>query len=91
MNKTAIPKEVVIDAIMYRVTEIDGMIIFSEAMGMSECCDRMCFVREKYSSWQIQLFTTFGQMMASHICKAYKLVCQWRGDDFGREVKNHKE
>jgi len=91
MDKRKIPKEVIIDAIMYRVTEVDDMIIFSEARGMWGCCDRICFHRPKYACWQVEIFPTFGQMMASHICKAYKLVCRWRGDDFGRKVKIHKE
>lgn len=82
-----IPKEVIIDAIMYRVTEVEGMIIFSEAQGMYGCCDRIIFSKEKYSCWQLELKTTFGRMMADHICKAYQLVQEWRGDDFGREVK----
>jgi len=81
-----IPKEILIDCIMYRVTEVEGMIIFSEAQGMWGCCDRMIFSKEKYSSWQLELKTTFGGMMADHICKAFKLVQEWRGDDFGREI-----
>ena len=86
-NQIEIPKEVIIDAIMYRVIEVEGMIIFSEARGMWGCCNRITFHHPKYASWQIQLFTTFDSMMASHICKAYKLVCKWRGDDFGRYIK----
>jgi len=82
-----LPNEVIIDSIMYRVTEVEGMIIFSEAQGMYGCCDRMIFNRPKYASWQVELKTTFGTMMADHVAKAYRLVQEWRGDDFGREVK----
>ena len=83
-----IPKEVCIDAIMYRVTEVEGMIIFSEAQGMWGCCDRMIFTHPQYACWQLELKTTFGRMMADHVCKAYRLVQEWRGDDFGRPIKN---
>jgi len=83
-----IPKEVLIDAIMYRVTEVEGMIIFSEAIGMYGCCDRIIFNKEKYSCWQLELKTTFGHIMADHVCKAFQLVQEWRGDDFGKENKN---
>ena len=79
-----LPNEVNICGILYRITEVDKMIIFSEARGFYGCCDRICFHRPKYVSWQVEVFPTFGRMMASHICEAYKLVCQWRGDDFGR-------
>jgi len=82
-----IPKEVNIDAILYRVTEIEGMIIFSEAQGMWECCDRMIFTHPEFDCWQLELKTTFGRIMADHVAKAYQLVQEWRGDDFGREIK----
>ncbi len=81
-----IPKKVVICGIGYRVTEIDKMIIFSEDGGFWGCCNRMSFHRPKYGGWQIEVLPTFGRMGASHICEAYKLVMQWRGDDFGRKI-----
>lgn len=85
MNKE-IPKEVIIDAIMYRITEVETMIIFSEAQGMWGCCDRIIFNHPKDGGWQVELKTTFGHMMADHVAKAYQLVQEWRGDDFGRPI-----
>lgn len=84
MNKVIIPSKVNICAIMYRVVEIDGMIVFSEDCGMWGCCDRIIFRFHKYGGWRLELKPTFDTIMASHIEEAYKLVKKWRGDDFGR-------
>jgi len=83
-NKIQIPEEVNICGIGYRVTEKDDMIIFSEERGFFGCCDRISFYHPKYACWQIEVFPTFGRMSASHIVEAYKLVCKWRGDNFGK-------
>lgn len=82
MNKIQLPKDTIICGILYRVVEKDNMIIFSEASGFYGCCNRMVFTREYKGCWRIQLFLTFDNMMASHICEAYNLVCQWRGKNF---------
>ena len=86
MNKIELPNEVNICAIIYRVTEIDDMIIFSEAYGMYNCCNRITFHRPKYACWQVMIYPTFDSIMASHVVEMFKLVCKWRGDDFGREI-----
>jgi hypothetical protein len=86
-----IPEEVNFCAIMYRVKEIDGMIIFSESYGMYGCCNRVSFHRPEFANWQLEVYPTFGRMMVSHIVEMFKLVCKWRGDDFGREIKDEKE
>jgi hypothetical protein len=76
-----IPKEVLLSCISYRVTEIENMIIFSENIGMYGCCDRIIFTKEKYSSWRLQLKTTFDTIQVSHIIEAYKLIQEWRGEN----------
>ena len=80
-----LPKEVNINAIMYRVTEVEGMIIFSEAYGMWGWCNRIIFTHPQYALWQLELKLTSPAIAVSHIVEAYKLVQEWRGDDFGRE------
>ncbi len=72
-----LPQEVLLSCILYRITEIEGMIIFSEASGMYGCCDRMIFTKSNYSSWRLQLKTTFDTIQVSHIIEAYKLINQW--------------
>lgn len=84
-----IPKEVNIDAIIYRVTEVEGMIIFSEAYGMWGECNRIIFTHPKYALWQLELKLTSPTIAVSHVCKAYQLVQEWHGDDFGREIKEN--
>jgi hypothetical protein len=76
-----IPKEVLLSCIQYRVTEVEGMIVFSENNGMYGCCDRMIFTKGQYSSWRLQLKTTFNTIQVSHIIEAYKLIKEWRGND----------
>jgi len=76
-----IPKEVLLSGIKYRVTEVEGMIIFSEESGMYGCCDRIIFTKEKYSSWRLQLKTTFETIQVSHVIEAYKLIQEWKGKD----------
>jgi hypothetical protein len=78
---TEIPKEVFLSCIRYRVTEIEGMIIFSEEQGMYGCCDRMIFTKGRYSSWRLQLKTTFDTIQVSHVIEAYKLIQEWKGKD----------
>ena len=89
MITNKIPEEVNICAIMYRVVEVDEMIIFTELYGMNYCGTRMAFTHPKFASWQVVCMPVFGDtMMVAHIVEAYKLVCKWRGDDFGREIKD---
>ena len=93
MNDIKLPEEVNIDAIMYRVVEVDGMIIFTELYGMAFCGTRMAFHRPKFGCWQVEFMPTFGvnYMMADHIVKAFELVQEWRDDDFGRPYKKSNE
>ena len=78
---TKLPETVLLSCIEYRVTEVEGMIIFSETSGMYGCCDRIIFTKSKYSSWRLQLKTTFDTIQVSHVVKAYELVKEWRGND----------
>ena len=87
---TKIPEEVLIGCIAYRIVEVEGMIVFSEAQGMYGCCDRMIFTHPEFGLWQLDLKTTFGTISASHVCKAFEFVQEWRGDNFGREVNKNE-
>lgn len=86
-----LPKEVTICGIGYRVTEIDGMIIFSESSGFYGCCNRMIFTRNQYSGWRIELKLTFDNILTAHIEKAYHLIMKWRGDDWFRPYKEENK
>jgi hypothetical protein len=93
MNKfiEQIPKEVNICGIMYRVIEVEGMIVFSELYGMCFCGQRVAFIHPKYGLWQVEIKPSFGTTISmSHLEEMFKLVQEWRGDDFGRPINDNK-
>jgi hypothetical protein len=84
-----LPNKVILAGIGYLVSEHEGLIIFSEDGGFYGTWTRISFSRpDKYSLWQVELQDNWNRVPASHIVEAYQIVMQYRGDDFGRPIKN---
>ena len=76
MGKT--PSEVLIRAIMYKVTVVDDCVIFAEVSPVFGCKSRVMFYVAAGCWW----FETDRRMMASHVIEMNQLVEEWFG-------KNH--
>jgi len=82
------PKEVNIGARMFNIQEHEGIITFSAQnqycfYGMHE---RISFHRPKYAQWYMEYSTTFKDIRPSFVLDCYKIVCDYRGDDFNRDM-----
>lgn len=83
MNNTTLPKEITICSIMYRVVEIEGMIIFTELYGMEFGGSRVAFTHPQYALWQVEIKPQYGTAFpVAHIQKMFEYVQEWRGGDF---------
>lgn len=76
----------------YLVSEHERLIVFSEDGGFYGTHTRIAFSKkDKYSIWHVEFSETWGSVAASHIVEAYNLVMQYRGNDFGRLIKNDNQ
>ena len=82
------PKEVNIGSRMFNIQEHEGIITFSAQnqyclYGMHE---RISFHKPKYTQWYMEYSTTFKDIRPSFVLDCYKIVCDYRGDDFNRDM-----
>lgn len=82
------PKEVNIGSRMFNIQEHEGIITFSAQnqycfYGMHE---RISFHKPKYAQWHMEYSTTFKDIRPSFVLDCYKIVCDYRGDDFDRDM-----
>lgn len=77
----AFPDRVNLCGIGYRIQEREGLIVFSEDRGFWGCHSRIIF-RKHDQIWYVSFSDTWKEIMASHIIKAYELVCEFRGKNF---------
>lgn len=82
------PKEINLGARMFNVQEHEGIITFSAQSQYSfyGCHERISFTHPKYAQWYMEYSTTFKNIRPSFILDAYKIVCDYRGDDFNRDM-----
>ena len=84
----AIPSEVNICAIMYRVVEREGAIVFTTLYGMEFGGSRVLFSHPKYGLWQVEIKPQYGTAFpVAHINEMFEFVQEWRGDDFNMEYR----
>lgn len=84
----AIPKQVLLSAIMYNVTVVEEMVVFSQDECVYGRSTRFAFER-KCNCWYL-IPNECEYIMMSHIEKAHKYVCQWFGSSFeGKRGENH--
>lgn len=83
-----LPEEVNLCGILYRVQEHENLIVFSQLINFWGDHNRIAFTKDKYSSWYVELKSGYlsDKMSACRILAAYRLVCDYRGDDFGRDM-----
>lgn len=82
------PKTVLIGARKFSIQEHEGLIVFS-ALRMYcfyGCHETISFNRPKYAQWHMNYSTTFKDIRPSFILSCYKIVCDYRGDDFNRDM-----
>lgn len=82
------PKEINIGGRMFNIQEHEGIITFSSQTqycfyGMHE---RVSFEHPQSACWYMKFSTTFKSIMPSTILKMYKIVCDYCGDNFGRDM-----
>lgn len=80
------PKEVNLGATIFIIQEHEGIIVFSAQNQMYGIHTRMSFNHPEYALWQMEYSTTFKYIPPSLILKAYKIVCDYRGDNFNRDM-----
>lgn len=84
MKKTRLPDSVCFCGIRYRVSEHEGLIVFSEDQNIYGVHTRMAFSRPKDCGWYFEFSASFGKVMVGHVVAAYEFLCMERGDDFNR-------
>lgn len=78
-----LPKEVNLCGILYRTSEAEGLIVFTEAVCVWGSFTRICFTRGADGMcWYVELHARGGNAMVSHIVKAYELVTAAYGKNF---------
>ena len=77
------PPTVLIWAIEYRIQEADGMIVFTQTINYWGTYTRLAFHRPKQSLWQFSFKDSSGDVPVCHIFGAYKIVEEYRGNDWG--------
>ena len=82
------PKEILIAGRMFNIQEHEGLITFSAKQqycfyGMHQ---RISFTHPNHALWQMEYSTTFKNISPSLAFKAYKIVCDYRGDNFNRDM-----
>lgn len=84
---TPLPSTVLLEAILYNITEHEGLIVFSEAAPMYGYKSIFSFYRDSAGSWKVIIEETLSGMCEigpGKIVKAYELIQYHRGDSFGR-------
>jgi hypothetical protein len=86
-----LPEEVNICAILYRVVEVEKMIVFTELCGMEFGGSRVAFTHPKYGLWQVEIKPQYGTSFSvAHIQEMFEYVREWRGDDFNRTYRRRE-
>ena len=80
------PKEINICGILFSVSEHEGIIVFSQLISCWGTHNRLSFHRPKFGLWEFNFSDSSGDCPACHVFEAYKLVCEYRGDNFGRDL-----
>ena len=80
------PKEINLSGRMFNIQEHEGLITFSAQGGFYGSHERLSFTHPKYALWQIEHSTTFKYISPSLILKAYKIICDYRADNFNRDM-----
>lgn len=75
------PETVLISCIRYRITEHEGMIVFTQECCMWGCYTRIMFWRVE-SCWYMNFDARFEKVMVSHVTRAYEIVKHYRGANF---------
>lgn len=73
-----IPGRVLLCAIGYTVTAREGMVLFSAEPGVAGCFTRLAFTRQA-GCWYVEIHSSCGTAMVSHIVAAQKMVNEWFG------------
>lgn len=76
-----LPEYALLSCIKYRITEHEGMIVFTEDGPMWGCFTRIMFWRVE-SCWYMDYDDRFEKIMVSHVTKAYEIVKHYRGGNF---------
>ncbi len=82
------PKEINIGGRMFNIQEHEGLISFSSQTqyNFSGCHERVSFSHPKYAQWHMEYSTSFKKIRPSFVYDTYKIVCDYRGDDFNRDM-----
>jgi hypothetical protein len=84
-----IPSEVNIGGTGYRVqVSPEGLIVFSEADPVWSQRSRIAFHRDEPNGcWYVDTGHSEGDsVMADHVVRAYRLVCEWFGANFEEKM-----
>lgn len=68
------PEEITLNAVPYRVTEVDGQVIFEEASGFAGLFSRFVFEWRGQGWYLVGAESTFGHVFLPHIVSAAKWV-----------------
>ena len=80
---TKLPATANLSGIMHNVVESEGLIVFSQQPGIWGCHSRIAFQKVD-QCWYVSLTSTFDKVMVSHILKAWKIVEEVYGGNFGK-------
>ena len=87
---TPFPEEVLLTGCAYRISEHEGLIVFSEARPMYGMGTRFSFFRNSAGSWEVRIDSCIGGPAEGATCgpdtidHAFDVVQRHRGDTFGR-------
>lgn len=77
-----LPAQVILGGISHRVSEAEGLIVFSQEAGFYGTHSRICFERDAGMLWYLKFSETWDKVPMSHVLKAYRYVEAVYGKDF---------
>lgn len=82
-------RTVLLSCIRYNVTVVEDMVMFSGQPQIFGLFTKLVFTRA-CGCWYVEIHSTSGRAMMSHIEQAMALVAEWFGGDFQMARGEHK-
>ena len=79
-ERTELPKSVNLCGIMYRIQQHEGIVSFKQDIECWDGYNQFTFELRSHC-WYVNINSRSGLIMASHILKAYELLCDTFGDN----------
>lgn len=79
--------EIILGGIRYKISEHEGLIVFSQKDGFYGTHCRICFEHPKDSLWYLSFTDTWGKIPVCHVIRAFEIVKKEYGGDFEQALK----